>query len=250
MDNASIGVKTTAEHWNGQYDSIPSPRFWSPFDPTVSDVCRLLTKIVRPSSSFLEIGCAPGKYLGAISSKLGARVSGLDYSENGIEITRRFMASIGENADLRCEEMAKATFPTAAFDTVFSIGFIEHFDNPAPVVARHLEFVKPGGAAVMLVPNYGGWIGRIQGVLDPANLAILNIDMMRPAAMRALVDPDVATPQSFYFGRPSLWQLSLSKHMPAIAASALQRAGGLISNVFPSGIPRISPMIALIAKKH
>jgi SAM-dependent methyltransferase len=248
--SSSAGIKTTVDHWDTQYCGIPSARFWSPFDPTISDVCRLLAKSAKRSSSLLEIGCAPGKYLGAIASKLEVQVSGLDYSLNGISIARKFMASISKDADLRCEDMTQSTFPIATFDTVFSIGFIEHFDNPAPVVARHLEFVRPGGTAVMLVPNYGGWIGRVQGILDPENLAIHNTEMMKPAAMRRLVDPDIATSRAFYFGRPSLWQWSLSKHMPAMAAQALQRTGGLISNILPSGIPRISPMIALIAQKH
>ena len=41
--------------------------------------------------------------------------------------------------------------PTDSFDCIYSIGLLEHFDNPQPLLAETLRLLKPGGLAFHVV---------------------------------------------------------------------------------------------------
>ena len=65
------GEKTSRDHWDAGWTAMPTDRFWSPFDPTLSDLKRLLAREIAPGSTLLEAGFAPGKMLAwaALASK-------------------------------------------------------------------------------------------------------------------------------------------------------------------------------------
>lgn len=238
--------KTRDDYWDEGYGAIPSARFRSPFDPFPADMYRLLARSIGKGERFLELGCAPGKTLAWIRTHVGAEVVGIDYSRQGIGVARRYFETLHLDGDLRHEDLFSSALPAASFDCVFSAGLIEHFDAPDAVVKRHVELARPGGRIVILVPNYGGVWGRAQARLDPANLAIHNVAIMTPPAMLALADPKMVTDaKSFYFGRPSLWGISLQHLFPAALARAVQRASGLAANLLPVRPGAIAPAIAL-----
>ena len=54
------------------------------------------------------------------------------------------------------------------FDIVYSLGFIEHFDEPVGVVVRHLDLLKPGGILLLGVPNYSGIYRKVLQRLAPS----------------------------------------------------------------------------------
>ena len=142
---------------------------------------------------YLEIGCAPGKILSWVGREVGAPVCGVDYSPTGAETARWLCHGLGIDADIRCEEATQTSFPARSFDLVFSCGLIEHFEDPAPMVAAHVELLAPGGVALIAIPNYSGIYLRLQAWCDPKNLEIHNLGIMNEAAMRALAPalPDV-----------------------------------------------------------
>lgn len=245
------GPKTDVAHWDERWDVRPSTRFWSPFDPGTTDIHSLLRRHVKPGSDFLEIGFAPGKLLAWTALKLGARVSGIDYSTPGTAIARDLFERVGVSGDLRTEDVFETSFAPDSFDCVFSAGLIEHFDDPRPIVAKHVELARPGGTIILLVPNYGGRIGRLQARLDPENIAIHNIAIMRPDALAALFDPAaIRSVRGFKHGRLSLWGLSLARLMPARLANAIQRAVGLARSAVPFRISSASACIAAVAIKR
>src|SRR5437879_308526 len=84
------GRKSTAEHWNAIWSRDPSKGLPSSLNVTVWDLKRLLKRHLRPDSSYLEIGCAPGKMLAWVAATLRAQVSGLDYSVTGADAAKRF----------------------------------------------------------------------------------------------------------------------------------------------------------------
>jgi SAM-dependent methyltransferase len=241
-----VGALTSPDFWTPSDDRSPSARFWSPFDPSFTDILRLLRKHVSPGDSFLEMGCAPGKYLAAAAIRMGATVSGVDYCPAGISTARRYFGSLGITADLRCEDMMATSFAPDTFDCVFSMGLIEHFEDPARIVAKHYELVRPGGTVIILVPNYGGIWGIIETRFWPEGMAVHNTKIMRPASLLALA-PDGA--RSDYFGRPSPWILNMEKIMPVALAQFLQRGLGMASVALPLPASRLSPMLALVGRK-
>lgn len=251
MAEADIGgARTDVAHWDADWDFRPSTRFWSPFDPTATDIHRLLRRHVRPGSDFLELGFAPGTFLAWTAARLGAKVTGIDYSPRGVAAARDLFARVGVTGDLRNEDVFETAVPPGSFDCVFSAGLIEHFDDPRPIVAKHVELARPGGKIIILVPNYGGRIGRIQNRLASDNIAIHNLAIMRPAPLAALFDPaSIASVTAFKHGRFNLWMLALDRIMPRRLAGLVQRGAGLAGVLMPFRIPPMATFIAAIAVK-
>ncbi len=238
-----LGARTTPDYWDAQQDARPTARFFAPFDPGSRALLRLIARNAAPGSSFLEIGCAPGKFMAYAAVKRGAKVAGIDYSPRGVSITRQFHRELGIASDIRVEDVMETSFAPASFDCVFSAGLIEHFDDPRPVVAKHVELARPGGRIVIAVPNYGGIYGRMQAKRDPENLAIHNLSIMSRDALTALFDgSQVERLESFPLGGPSLWGVSLNRPM-------LQRAAGALGSLMPT-IPRLAPCLAVVAVRR
>ncbi|MFQ5621292.1 MAG: class I SAM-dependent methyltransferase [Candidatus Nanoarchaeia archaeon] len=105
--------------------------------------------------AFCELGCGTSSLLAKIA-KTCKKVVGIDNSDKALERSRRFFKTQGvtngefikdDALDLKIEER---------FDTVWSQGLIEHFEDPAKVVQQHLKITKKGGTTIISVPfRYG-----------------------------------------------------------------------------------------------
>jgi SAM-dependent methyltransferase len=136
----------------------------------------------EPAESVLEVGCAPAKWLVFYAERFGTHVSGIEYSEKGARLSRMNLAVTGVAG-----EISQADFfeiEPQRHDLVLSIGFIEHFTDPADALARHLQFVSPGGRLVVGVPNFRGLNGLLQRLADPSYLEIHNRMAMSVAFYR------------------------------------------------------------------
>jgi 2-polyprenyl-3-methyl-5-hydroxy-6-metoxy-1,4-benzoquinol methylase len=183
------------------------------------------------------------------AQRLKAVVGGLDYSEDGMRSARALFQRMNIDADLRCEDMFATTFAPASFDVVFSAGVIEHFDDARPIVQSHVELVKPGGVAMIAIPNYGGWFGRVQGRLHPDNLAIHNTSIMNPPSLAGLA-PDGSSTTAFPWGRfsPGLW--SLNRLRPSVLAPILTHLGNLAGLLQPFDVAALCPLLVLEIRKQ
>lgn len=151
-------------------------RLWSEQDETTDELdaeikglrWRTQRKLVeRRFGSFeglevIEVGA--GRSTNAL---LGARATVLDRSSVALEQSRRRFARHG--LDLRALEADLFELPgdlRDRFDVSMSFGLCEHFieHRRQQVVAAHIELVKPGGLAIVNVPNrlspaYRAWMG-------------------------------------------------------------------------------------------
>lgn len=194
----------------------------------------------------LEIGCAPGKQLAYIGKFLGASISGLDYSEKGIELSRRFLRKLNMEADLRCEDILSTTFHPGSFDVVYSQGVIEHFDNPENIVRHHIQMLKSTGVSLMLVPNYGGIYGKLQKYFDLDNLRIHNMAIMKPDLIKELVPTDLTFDAVAYpYGRMSPWVLNIHRKWEPSIARLISYLINFIGLLQPVDMKLICPMIVL-----
>jgi SAM-dependent methyltransferase len=208
---------------------------------------RLMRRFVRPEMRVLEIGFAPGKYLSWLAKRLGARVSGVDYSQSGVDTARRLFTAVGVEGDLRCEDLFRTTFEPGTFDFVYSMGVIEHFDDPRDILQRHVSLARPGGGiALVTIPNYGGVYGRLQRSFDPENLAIHNTGIMSVEALRRLgqSDPRVRA-EVFPFGRVMPDLVSWSRRVRPRAALALSLALNGLGLVQPRDVRVVCPWLVL-----
>lgn len=98
----------------------------------------------------LDYGCGMGEesiYL----AKLGARVTGIDISETGVECLKRRAAFNGVN--LRAYEMRvdQTSFSSESFDRVHGLGILHHVGIEAGLAEVH-RLLRPGGVGVFLEP--------------------------------------------------------------------------------------------------
>lgn len=77
-----------------------------------------------------------------------------------------------------CTDFLEHT-PSPQYDLIFSNGFIEHFTNYVEVLDKHVAYLKPGGAMMVMIPNKR-YLRKIYGYLvDYKNLKAHNLECMR-----------------------------------------------------------------------
>jgi len=154
---------------------------------------------VEPGQQVLEVGCAPAKWLIFYAERFGARVAGIEYSAKGARLSRENLAAAGAEGVVYETDFFSAD--PRPYDLVVSIGFVEHFDDPAAALARHLDFVAPGGRLAVGVPNLIGCNGWLQRLAEPGYLALHNQAAMRPSLYRNFArDHDLQLAHLGYLG--------------------------------------------------
>jgi SAM-dependent methyltransferase len=105
----------------------------------------------------LEIGVGLGSdFLRFV--RAGARATGVDLTEHGIELVRRRLELERLQADLQQADAERLPFPDGSFDVVYSWGVLHHTPNSDQAIAEAQRVLKPGGRlCVMLYARYS-WL--------------------------------------------------------------------------------------------
>lgn len=249
MNNKTNEI-TERDHWEGFHKTQPRLRLPSRLVITTRNIQGLLKDNIAAGDQVLEIGFAPGKQLSYVAANYQATVSGVDYSEHGIETAQRLFSALNIEADIRCESIFETSFSPSSFDFVYSIGVVEHFKDPTEVIQKHIGLLKPGGKAIIAIPNYGGIYGRVQSWFDQSNIDIHNLDMMSESAFAAFINADdVAEVKAYSYGRfdPSI--ISWRAKFPAIIAKMFNYAGTFIGHLLPSRLGFASPWLILEVRR-
>ena len=131
--------------------------------------------------TILEVGGAYGEYLLYLTRRFDYKAYSLDYSHIGNEQTLETFSKAGLPVEVFERDLFSDNSDLPQFDIVYSLGFIEHFDEPEKVVAKHLDLLKPGGILLLGVPNYAGIYQPVLKRLAPSiaqthNMQIMNIE--------------------------------------------------------------------------
>lgn len=241
--------KTDQPFWESAYTGAIRYRLPSKLNVATANFIRLLEPHVEPGTKVLEIGFAPGKLLAYLAARRAAAVAGIDFLKSGVQVAERLFRELGIQGDLRCEDLFHSSFPDGAFDVVYSLGVVEHFDNPRLVVEHHVRLLRPGGVGLIAIPNYGGLYGQFQSWLDPANLAMHNLEIMNLDALKALASgPDVVGVKVYAFGRVNAWLLSLDAKVPRPLAQGFQHLVNAVGLIQPTDVGPLCPL--LVAEFH
>jgi 2-polyprenyl-3-methyl-5-hydroxy-6-metoxy-1,4-benzoquinol methylase len=146
---------TTTEYWESAGAKPPRMQLPSSWNVSILNTKKFLKSYIKSGIQVLQIGCAPGKMLAYCAAKLQAEVAGIDYSKPGMLYAEKLFETLGIKGDLRCEDVFSHSLQNSTFDLVYSLRVIEHFVDPRPVVEIHKQLLKPGGVALIVIPNYG-----------------------------------------------------------------------------------------------
>ena len=149
---------------------------------------RVFKRVLPPHiEEVCEFGCAPGRWLVYFAKRYGARVWGLDISPLGCDLARANLRLCGVRGEIVHGDLASTRIPDSKFDLVYSLGLIEHFDDPLPVLAAHVAAAKVGGLIFVSVPNLIGPLGRLELRLSPDKRRWHNLEIMSPSSLAGLV---------------------------------------------------------------
>ena len=121
---------------------------------------RLMARYLRHDMHLLEGGCGNGNYLRYFHD-LGFRVTGVDFAEETVlELKRRF-----PELDIRKGDITALDFADETFDSYYSGGVIEHFqEGPYSALAEAHRVLRNGGFLFVTVPHEN-WIRQISNRL-------------------------------------------------------------------------------------
>ena len=120
---------------------------------------------LAPGDQVLEVGCGRGFYLGAILKLVkGVMVVGLDNNEKYLKMARTIS---GGKAKVIKGNAVYLPFAKGTFDKVICSEVLEHVREDWKVASEIYRVLKPGGKALISVPNknYPYW-------LDPLNYSL------------------------------------------------------------------------------
>lgn len=245
-----IGGLTNINYWNRLWSKSESIKPPSVLIVNHLNMMRLLKKHVHFRDRYIEIGCAPGKFLAWAQKKFQLNAEGLDYSDVGINQCKSLFLKYDLNIPLHCVDFFKNSLTTGSFDCVASFGLIEHFDDPKLIVSKHIDLLKPGGLALIMIPNYGGIYGKIQNWCDPENMALHNLQIMNPNSLEQLVNSSSVThAKAYYYGSVDPLILSLERKIPIFLVKIINLLLNSFGLVQPFVISKFAPMLVLEVKK-
>lgn len=116
---------------------------------------RIVTEMLAGSRGrLLEVGCGPAVMLPDLLA-MGFEVHGIDVSQEMIRRGRQRMA--GHPLEKRCHlaigDVEQLQFSDACFEAVLCMGVLEYLPRHATALAEIARVLKPGGTAVLTVPN-------------------------------------------------------------------------------------------------
>ncbi len=144
----------------------------------------LLDSAGKSQMKVIELGCAPGKILSLLHQVRPQHdYFGIDYSGEGIYITRRNLHELGIKATV-WEGDVNTFQPPEFFDMVISCGLIEHFDDPVSILRRHLTFAVKGGIVAVTIPNFSNPVVQFFcRRFSPEKLKTHNLKIMNPVTL-------------------------------------------------------------------
>jgi SAM-dependent methyltransferase len=157
---------STESHWNSIYvdkkrklvlndKESPFKEMVEYYDPLIKSLIAKKDKI-----SILEIGCGASTWLSYFKQKYPCNVSGVDYVESGITLIKENFKTLNLEGDFYlCDFFNMPEKLKGKFDFVFSVGFIEHFDDTVGVLKIMKSLLNSDGIVINHIPNLKGLYG-------------------------------------------------------------------------------------------
>jgi len=156
------------ECWEGFWED--RPQVIPDYDEQALGFRDIFDEYFKPGGTVFEVGCFPGRFLIYLCKRFGYTANGIDWipeiRTHTPEFLRRNGVAVGK---FFCEDFEKFQCDEQ-FDVVYSLGFIEHFQNLEEIIRKHIALVKPGGTLFLSCPNFRGLQHVYHRLFDADNL--------------------------------------------------------------------------------
>ncbi len=249
--------KTNADFWENTWQQIPLGKYhgiekYLAINKKLDNLFK--NYLHKGHRKILEIGCAKGKQLIYFAREFGYDVYGIDYSEKGVELAQQNLRIAGVEGTIVCENVFQTSFNEESFDIVYSMGLIEHFQNPAEIIDVHTKLLKRGGTTIITIPNLNRslyltiirLLGKEKEISKTHNLSIMDKKVLN----KLLQDSRLKILTLNYFGPVDLTiTFSGIKNRPILyLMHLLNQIVGYVTFFMPHS-KYFSPYIVLVAQK-
>jgi SAM-dependent methyltransferase len=142
--------ESTKAHWSAFWADNPD------IDQVYSNEGRISAELESVCSlagaRVLEVGAGSGRDSLELAAR-GARPVTLDYTFEALRIVRKLARRSSTPIDLVCADCLRMPFRDGAFAVVFHQGLMEHFRDPAPLLAENRRVLAAGGHLLVDVPQ-------------------------------------------------------------------------------------------------
>jgi ubiquinone/menaquinone biosynthesis C-methylase UbiE len=114
----------------------------------------------------LDIGCGTGRYFLFLAQLGATHLVGVDVGQNLLTMCHRRDPTIR----LTLAKADQLPFANQSFDVVLSMGLIEHYHNPVPVLAEFTRLVRSGGTLILETPNVLNLVFTLYKVINRKRL--------------------------------------------------------------------------------
>lgn len=126
-----------------------------------NDKAIIFLKAFVPRGDFLDIGCGIGGNIERASPDL--RGSGIELDANAAAQAQVIAESVGGQVIQADALSGLQQLPEMSFDAVMMRAFLEHETQPRDVLEQTCRVLRPGGYAVIQVPNFGCINRKVRG---------------------------------------------------------------------------------------
>lgn len=137
-----MNIRDGYAEWSKQYDGEANPLI-ALEEPVVLELVGEVAGL-----DVLDAACGTGRY-SLLLAQAGARVSGLDSSEEMLAHARRKASERGLTLNLRDGDLHALPFGDESFDLVLSALVLCHVPDLRPVMAEFARVLRPGGRLII-----------------------------------------------------------------------------------------------------
>lgn len=216
---------------------------------------KLLSQIVSQSKpqSAIELGGFPGYYAIFLKKYFNLDTTLFDFYVHPEVLQQVLAANHLSQQDITVIEGDLFAYqPQKQYGLVLSCGLIEHFNDTKDIIARHLQFLKPGGTLFITLPNFTGLNGWVQRRYDIDNYQKHNIGSMAPQLLaKYCKELGLKNVEAYYYGKFSIWLENRAQQSSLVKVfiKTLWLAGKIATKIIPVDSKALSPYIVLKAVK-
>jgi len=234
---------TDRDHWanywsNYKYEKIPAKTIYDKYIHNLK------------GDSFIEIGGFPGINAAYFYKKICKDVTLLDFYVDKAIVGKFEQINSIPTGSIKCIESDFFLFEGArTYDIVFSMGFIEHFENTKDVIDRHIRLLSDTGRLLIILPNLRGLNGCVQWLFDRKNLYSHNLESMKIDNLKTILKlSGLPIWKVEYTRKPMVWLEPKAGVQNAIMRKLIKGFSYFIK-LFPIKSRLFSPYIILTASR-